>query len=63
MIEGIGAVTLGTHEMPRAVRFYRVLRFKVLHGRRVVIHQLSRRVSYLNVIAQLVERRWFWWGA
>jgi hypothetical protein len=22
MIEGISAVTLGTHEMPRAVRFY-----------------------------------------
>ena len=26
MIEGISAVTLGTHEMPRAVRFYRALR-------------------------------------
>jgi len=25
MIEGISAVTLGTHEMPRAVRFYRTL--------------------------------------
>lgn len=25
MIEGISAVTLGTHEMPRAVRFYRAL--------------------------------------
>ena len=25
MIEGISAVTLGTHEMPRAVRFYRSL--------------------------------------
>ena len=23
MIDGISAVTLGTHEMPRAVRFYR----------------------------------------
>ena len=22
MIEGISAITLGTHEMPRAVRFY-----------------------------------------
>ena len=32
MIEGISAVTLGTHEMPRAVRFYRALGFKVLHG-------------------------------
>ena len=32
MIEGISAVTLGTHEMPRAVRFYRGLGFEVLHG-------------------------------
>jgi catechol 2,3-dioxygenase-like lactoylglutathione lyase family enzyme len=28
MIEGISAVTLGTHEMPRAVRFYRTLGFE-----------------------------------
>jgi catechol 2,3-dioxygenase-like lactoylglutathione lyase family enzyme len=32
MIEGISAVTLGTHEMPQAVRFYRALGFEVLHG-------------------------------
>jgi len=32
MIEGISAVTLGTHEMPRAVRFYRALGFEVVHG-------------------------------
>ena len=32
MIEGISAVTLGTHEMLRAVRFYRALGFAVLHG-------------------------------
>src|ERR1700693_6257975 len=32
MIEGISAVTLGTHEMPRTVRFYRALGFEVLHG-------------------------------
>jgi catechol 2,3-dioxygenase-like lactoylglutathione lyase family enzyme len=25
MIEGISAVTLGAHEMPRSVRFYRAL--------------------------------------
>ena len=28
MIDGISAVTLGTHEMPRAVRFYRSLGFE-----------------------------------
>jgi catechol 2,3-dioxygenase-like lactoylglutathione lyase family enzyme len=32
MIEGISAVTLATHEMSRAVRFYRALGFEVLHG-------------------------------
>ena len=32
MIEAIRAVTLGTHEMPRAVRFYRALGFEALHG-------------------------------
>ena len=32
MIDGISAVTLGTHEMPRAVQFYRSLGFEVLHG-------------------------------
>ena len=35
MIEGISAVTLGTHEMPRAVRFYRALGFGVLIRGRV----------------------------
>jgi len=32
MIEGISAVTLGTNEMPRAVRFYRTLGFEILHA-------------------------------
>jgi catechol 2,3-dioxygenase-like lactoylglutathione lyase family enzyme len=30
MIEGISAITLGTHEMPRAVRFYCALGFEVV---------------------------------
>ena len=32
MIESISAVTLATHDMPRAVRFYRMLGFEVIHG-------------------------------
>ena len=32
MIEGISAVTLGTHEMPRAVRFYCARGLEVLRG-------------------------------
>ena len=32
MIEGISAITLGTHAMARAVAFYRSLGFEILHG-------------------------------
>ena len=40
MIESISAVTLATHNMPHAVRFYRVLGFEIVHGVRSV-YQLS----------------------
>jgi hypothetical protein len=32
MIEGVSAITLGTHDMARAVQFYRSLGFEILHG-------------------------------
>ena len=63
MIEGISAVTLGTHEMPRAVRFYRALGFEVLHGGEDSSFTSFRAgTSYLNLITQPTERRWSWWG-
>jgi catechol 2,3-dioxygenase-like lactoylglutathione lyase family enzyme len=63
MIEGISAVTLGTHEMPRAVRFYRALGFEVLYGGEESSFTSFRAgTSYLNLIAQPAERRWSWWG-
>ncbi len=63
MIEGISAVTLGTHRMPRAVRFYRALGFEALHGGEEASFTSFRAgASYLNLIAQPVERRWSWWG-
>src|SRR5258705_3702494 len=63
MIEGISAVTLGTHEMPRAVRFYRVLGFEALHGgEQSSFTSFRAGASYLNLIAQPAERRWTWWG-
>ncbi len=53
MIEGISAVTLGTHEMPRAVRFYRALGFEVLHGgEESSFTSLRAGAGYLNLIAQ-----------
>jgi len=63
MIEGISAVTLGTHEMPRSVGFYRALGFEVLHGGEESSFTSFRAgTSYLNLIAQPAERRWSWWG-
>jgi catechol 2,3-dioxygenase-like lactoylglutathione lyase family enzyme len=63
MIERISAVTLGTHEMPRAVRFYRALGFEVLHGgEQSSFTSFRAGTSYLNLIAQPAERRWSWWG-
>jgi hypothetical protein len=53
MIEGISAVTLGTHEMPRAVGFYRALGFELLHGGEESSFTSFRAgTSYLNLIAQ-----------
>jgi len=63
MIEGISAVTLGTDEMPRAVRFYCALGFEVLRGNEQSSFTSFRAgMSYLNLIAQPTERRWSWWG-
>ena len=63
MIEGISAVTLGTHDMPRAVRFYRALGFEVLHGgERASFTSFRAGTGYLNLIVQPAELRWSWWG-
>jgi uncharacterized glyoxalase superfamily protein PhnB len=63
MIDGISAVTLGTHEMPRAVRFYRALGFEILHGgEESPLTSFQAGASYLNLIAQTADRRWSWWG-
>ena len=32
MIESVSAVTLATHNMARAVAFYRMLGFEIIHG-------------------------------
>jgi len=61
MIEGMSAVTPGTHEVPRAVRFYRALGFEVLHGGEDSSFTSFRAgTSYLNLITQPTERRWSW---
>jgi len=63
MIESISAITLATHDMPRAVRFYRELGFEILHGDEGASFTSFRAgPNYLNLIAQPAERRWSWWG-
>src|SRR5512139_1487374 len=63
MIEGISAITLGTHDMGRAVRFYSSLGFEVLHGGETSSFTSFRAgTGYLNLIAQTEEKLWSWWG-
>ena len=63
VIESISAVTLATHDMARAVRFYRALGFTVHHGGEVAAFtSLAAGSGSLNLIAQAAERAWSWWG-
>ena len=63
MIDSISAITLATHDMARAIRFYRVLGFDLIYGGDDAAFTSFRAgTSYLNLIAQPVERTWSWWG-
>jgi catechol 2,3-dioxygenase-like lactoylglutathione lyase family enzyme len=63
MIDSISAVTLATHDMARAVRFYRMLGFAVVHGGEDASFTSFRAGrSFLNLIAQPPARAWTWWG-
>jgi catechol 2,3-dioxygenase-like lactoylglutathione lyase family enzyme len=63
MITGISAVTLATHDMGRAVGFYRLLGFELLHGGETAGFTSFRAGrTFLNLIAQPAERGWAWWG-
>ena len=63
MIEGISAITLATHDMGRAVKFYRLLGFELLYGgENAAFTSFRAGTGYLNLIAEPVSRRWSWWG-
>ena len=63
MIKCISAITLATHDMARAVRFYRALGFTIVHGgEAAAFTSLAAGTSYLNLIAQPQARTWSWWG-
>ena len=63
MIEGISAVTLATHDMQRAVRFYSSLGFEILYGgEESSFTSLRAGPGYLNLIALGEQKQWSWWG-
>lgn len=63
MIETISAITLATHDMARAVSFYRMLGFELLHGGDTALFTSFRAgTGYFNLIAPSADRRWSWWG-
>jgi catechol 2,3-dioxygenase-like lactoylglutathione lyase family enzyme len=63
MIEGIGAITLATHDMARAVSFYRMIGFDLTYGGDDAAFTSFRAgTGHLNLIVQPPERRWRWWG-
>jgi catechol 2,3-dioxygenase-like lactoylglutathione lyase family enzyme len=63
MIESISALTLATHDMSRAVRFYAALGFELIYGGEETRFVSFRAGSgYLNLTAQRDDRHWSWWG-
>jgi catechol 2,3-dioxygenase-like lactoylglutathione lyase family enzyme len=63
MITGISAVTLATHDMAPAVRFYRSLGFELLYGGEDASFSSFRAgPNFLNLIVQPAGRAWSWWG-
>jgi len=63
MITGISAVTLATHDMRRAVAFYRLLELPLVQGgEEAAFTSFRAGDNFLNLIAQPPQRRWSWWG-
>ena len=63
LVRSISAVTLATHDMARAVRFYQALGFPLLYGgKESSFTSMSVGASYLNITAEAPERQWSWWG-
>ncbi len=62
-IESISAVTLATHDMARALRFYLALGFPLRYGgESAQFSSFSAGNACLNLIAEGTDRAWSWWG-
>jgi catechol 2,3-dioxygenase-like lactoylglutathione lyase family enzyme len=63
MIKSLSAVTLATHDMRRAIKFYHMLGFQPVHGdENADFTSLRAGPNFLNLIAQPADRQWTWWG-
>ena len=63
MITALSAITLATHDMKAAVRFYRAAGFEMLYGGETAGFTSFRAGDgFLNLIAQPADRQWSWWG-
>ena len=61
-IESISAVTLATHDMGRAVAFYRGLGFEMIYGgAEAGFTSFAAGAGYLNLVAE-PAKEWSWWG-
>jgi uncharacterized glyoxalase superfamily protein PhnB len=62
-ILGMSALTLATHDMAHAVKFYAALGFNIKYGGPdAAFTSFSFGGQFLNLTAQPAERQWSWWG-
>jgi uncharacterized glyoxalase superfamily protein PhnB len=62
-IQSISALTLATHDMARAVRFYRALGFTIHYGGEDAdFTSFAVGSSFLNIVTASPDSRWSWWG-
>ena len=63
LIESLSAVTLATHDMGRAVRFYEALGFPMLYGGEdAPFTSFAVGSSFLNLFAAAETQAWSFWG-
>ncbi len=62
-IEGLNALTLGTHDMARSVAFYRALGFEIRYGgESASFTSFVCGASFLNLVLVPIPTQWAWWG-
>jgi len=63
MIESISAVTLATKNMRRAVEFYALLGFQLIHGgEEAAFTSFHAGPNFLNLISHASDSSLTWWG-